>query len=55
MSLIRVMLVDDEAIVRDGLRSCIDWEANGFSVETLEENGARALGRTWRRIRWIWW
>ena len=32
MSLIRVMLVDDEAIVRDGLRSCIDWEANGFSV-----------------------
>ena len=43
MSLIRVMLVDDEAIVRDGLRSCIDWEANGFSVETLEENGARAL------------
>ncbi|MEI3182397.1 MAG: response regulator [Lachnospiraceae bacterium] len=37
------MLVDDEAIVRDGRPSCIDWEANGFSVETLEENGARAL------------
>lgn len=43
MSLIKVMLVDDEAIVRDGLRNCIDWEANGFSVEVLEENGARAL------------
>ena len=48
MSLIRVMLVDDEAIVRDGLRSCIDWEANGKAgTKTL----LKVCEILWRFIR----
>lgn len=32
MDRIRILFVDDEAIVREGLKKCIDWEVNGFEV-----------------------
>lgn len=41
--MIRVIIVDDENIVRLGLRSLIDWEANGFDIIGLFENGEDAL------------
>lgn len=43
MKLIRVMIVDDEAIVRNGLRTCMDWNSNGFEVVVLKENGMSGL------------
>lgn len=43
MKLIKVMIVDDEAIVRNGLKGCIDWKSNFFEVSALEENGLKAL------------
>ncbi|KKC49427.1 transcriptional regulator [Paenibacillus sp. D9] len=39
----RVLLADDEADVREGLLSEIDWEACGFTVAGTAENGLEAL------------
>ncbi|MCF7952693.1 MAG: response regulator [Spirochaetales bacterium] len=39
----RLILVDDEAIVRDGISKCISWEENGFELAGLCEHGAQAL------------
>ena len=38
-----VQLVDDEPIVRRGLRKLIDWEALGFQIVCEAENGEQAL------------
>lgn len=43
MDRIRILFVDDEAIVREGLKKCIDWEVNGFEVVGAAENGEKAL------------
>ncbi|WP_373232582.1 response regulator [Cohnella sp.] len=39
----KLILVDDEADVREGVLSEIDWEANGFQVSDVAENGREAL------------
>ncbi|WP_337102546.1 response regulator [Paenibacillus sp. YIM B09110] len=39
----KLILVDDEADVREGVLSEIDWEANGFQVIDVAENGREAL------------
>ncbi|MBD2870863.1 response regulator [Paenibacillus arenilitoris] len=39
----KVLLVDDEADVRDGLVHEIDWEACGFAVAGTAENGKEAM------------
>ncbi|WP_438446056.1 response regulator transcription factor [Gorillibacterium sp. sgz5001074] len=39
----KVMLVDDEMFVRQGLRSLMDWESLGYSVAGEAENGEEAL------------
>ncbi|MCZ8515337.1 response regulator [Paenibacillus filicis] len=39
----RVLLVDDEALARMGLRSTFDWEANGFQLVGEASNGKNAL------------
>lgn len=39
----RVMIVDDERLIREGLRTLIDWEASGFSVVALACDGREAL------------
>lgn len=34
-----VFIVDDEALIRDGLKQIIDWEALGFTVCGEASNG----------------
>lgn len=41
--LINVLIVDDEAYVREGLRYIIDWEALGFTICDEAENGDEAV------------
>ncbi|MCE5342490.1 MAG: response regulator [Eubacteriales bacterium] len=43
MSLYRLMLVDDEPEIRDGLLEIIDWAKEGFEVVGVAENGLEAL------------
>ncbi|MCD6396459.1 MAG: response regulator [Spirochaetaceae bacterium] len=39
----KLIFVDDEAIVRDGISSCILWGQNNFELAGLFENGLQAL------------
>lgn len=39
----RLMLVDDEPEIRDGLQEIINWEQEGFTVAGVAENGLEAL------------
>ena len=39
----KLLLVDDEVDVREGLLSEIDWEVHGFQVEGTAENGREAM------------
>ncbi|WHH60942.1 response regulator [Petroclostridium sp. X23] len=39
----KVMIVDDESMVRIGVKSCIDWESNSFMVVGEASNGREAL------------
>jgi two-component system response regulator YesN len=39
----RVLLVDDESIARDGLRSTFDWEGYGFELVGEASNGRKAM------------
>ena len=41
--MIKVAIADDENIVKLGLRSLIDWEANGFEITGLFNNGKEVL------------
>lgn len=41
--MLKVMIVDDEAIVRIGLKSMIDWERHGFQLVGEANDGQRAL------------
>jgi len=41
--LLKILIVDDEFLIRVGIKSCIDWEQNGFDVVGLAENGIQAL------------
>jgi two-component system response regulator YesN len=41
--LIRVMLVDDEVIVRKDLRQILSWEEHGYTLAAEAENGRKAL------------
>lgn len=43
--MIRVLIADDEVLVRLGLRAAIDWEAHGFSIVGEVGNGRDALER----------
>ncbi len=40
-----VMIVDDEAIIRQGLRHVVDWEQLGFKITMEAKNGRDALAR----------
>ena len=40
---IKIMFVDDEQIMRDGLRLTVDWESYGFQVLGSASNGEKAL------------
>ncbi len=39
----RVLIADDELLVRVGLKTTIDWEGNGFTVIGEAKNGSEAL------------
>ena len=39
----KVMIVDDEALVRIGLQSIIDWESRGYRIAGVFKNGEEAL------------
>ena len=41
--MIKLLIVDDEILVRTGLRSIINWEKNGFQIVGDAENGYQAL------------
>ena len=41
--MIKVLIVDDEILIRVGIKSCIDWESNGFEIIGLAEDGQQAL------------
>ncbi|WP_391572458.1 response regulator [Cohnella sp.] len=39
----QVMIVDDEPLIREGLRTIIDWEEHGFQVATVAADALEAL------------
>ncbi len=39
----RILIVDDEPLVRVGLKSSYDWEGNGFEIAGEAEDGEKAL------------
>ena len=41
--MIKIMIVDDEKIVRDGLRTTINWHELGFTIVGEAKNGKEAL------------
>ena len=41
--MLKVIIVDDEILIRVGAKSCLDWEQHGFEVVGLAEDGAKAL------------
>ena len=43
MVMIKVLIVDDEYIMRQGLKYMIDWEQEGFEIVGEATNGAEAL------------
>lgn len=48
--MIKVMIVDDELIVRVALRSIVDWEAFGFQIVAEAKNGREGIER-YRALR----
>ena len=44
MSMLKVMIVDDEILTRIGMRSIIPWEEYGLQVVGEAEDGEQALG-----------
>ncbi len=43
MEMHELIFVDDESIVRDGIRNCVPWGSNGFNLAGIFENGEEAL------------
>lgn len=43
--MIPIMIVEDEFLVRAGLRTCIDWEKEGFEIVAEAQNGEEALAK----------
>ncbi len=43
MELLKVIIVEDEILVRVGIKSCLDWEQHGFEIVGQAEDGLQAL------------
>ena len=41
--LYQVLLVDDDLLVLDDLKTMIDWEEEGFQIAAIAHNGEEAL------------
>ena len=50
ITLLKVFLVEDECVVREGLRDCIDWERYGFEFCGDAPDGELALPQI-RKLR----
>lgn len=48
--MIKVLIVDDEPKLREGLRTFIDWEAHGFTVVDTAASGNEALSKYQRHL-----
>ena len=42
----RIMIVDDETEVREGIAGRVDWDAAGFTIVATAENGQDALEKS---------
>lgn len=42
----KIIIVDDEVLVRIGIKSCIDWQKNGFEIVGEASNGIEALEKS---------
>lgn len=45
----QVMIVDDEPLIREGLRTIIDWEEHGFQVTAVAADALEALRKLSKR------
>lgn len=43
MNMLKVMIVDDEPYILQGLQFLIDWNSEGFEIDALMSNGKEAL------------
>lgn len=41
--MIKVVVVDDEMLIRVGIKSSLNWEEHGFEIAGMAENGIKAL------------
>ncbi len=41
----RILIVDDEILIRVGLRSAVDWQTHGFEIAGEASNGKEALAK----------
>ena len=41
--MIKVLLVDDEQFIRQGLKHLVDWEKYGYQILAEAENGMDAI------------
>lgn len=51
--MLKVLLVDDEPFIIQGLKVIIDWENEGFEIAGTVSNGKEALQFLEMRM-WIW-
>ena len=47
--MVKVLIVDDEYIMRQGLKYMIDWEKEGFEIVGEAANGLEALSLIQKR------
>ena len=43
MAMLKVMLVDDEPFIRQGMKILIDWKSYGYEIVAEAENGMQAM------------
>jgi two-component system, response regulator YesN len=46
----KIMIIDDEMLVRVGLKSCVEWEKHGYTIAAMAENAVEGLAMM-ERIR----
>lgn len=39
----KIMIIDDEMLVREGLKSCIEWEKHGYTIVAMAKNALEGL------------
>ena len=39
----QLVIAEDETVIREGLRSVLDWKTLGFHIAALAQNGEEAI------------